>query len=70
MKTPRKPLPLVEYDGQVYSLKSRKTVIPDFSAMDRFSALRWMCMNTRPRGYQKNKPKLAGLCQVLRVSSR
>ncbi len=64
----RGPMPLVQYDGQVYSLRSRSTAVPDFTKMDRFDALKWVCKNTRPRGTSKGN-KLAGLCAVLKVQS-
>lgn len=60
------PMPTVEYDGKVYCLTSRKTVVPDLSKMERLTALVWICQHTRGRGYSKPNP-LAGLAGVITI---
>jgi len=60
----RGPMPTVSYDGKTYSLKSRKTIVPDLGAMPRLAALLWICRNTRARGYSKPNP-LASLGAVI-----
>lgn len=51
--TPRGPMPTVSYDGNTYKLRSRRTTIPDFTAMRRMEALVWLNRNTTARGYSK-----------------
>jgi len=63
----RGPMPIVTVDGQAYKLKSRKTTVPDLARMERFDVLRWLCNNTRPRGYSKGANPLRGMCAVISV---
>lgn len=55
------PMPTVTYEGKTYKLKSRKTVIPDFSVMDSMSVHWWIYKNTTPRGYCKAPNPLLGM---------
>jgi len=55
------PMPTVTYGGSTYKMKSRKTIIPDFSTMERFNCLIWLINNTSPRGYSKPSNPLAGM---------
>jgi hypothetical protein len=55
----RKSKRIVEWEGNCYKVKSDKIEIPDFSKMERFSVLQWMCKYTYPRGHSKPNP-LAG----------
>ena len=64
----RGPMPRVEYDGQVYALRNRSTVVPDLTAMTRSAVLIWLNQNTVPRGRLRENP-LAGLAGVIGVSS-
>lgn len=60
---PRKikgPMPKVEFDGQVYSLTSRKTIAPDLSQMSHLEAAMWVRDHTRPRGYFKPDNPMTG----------
>ena len=57
-----------EYDGQVYALRNRSTVVPDLTAMTRSAVLIWLNQNTVPRGRLRENP-LAGLAGVIGVSS-
>lgn len=60
------PMPIVEYEGKIYSLRSRKTIVPDLKSMERFSVLLWLCRNTTARGYSKPNP-LVGLAGVIEI---
>ena len=72
-------MPLVTFDGQTYSLKSRKTVIPtemlaaaeasEPGSSERFKARMWINANTRARGYVRANP-LAGLKGVVELVSK
>jgi len=64
----RGPMPAIEYGGNLYSLKSRDTMIPDLSKMERMEVLMWLNKNTRARGYSKGGNPLAGMGDVLRVN--
>jgi hypothetical protein len=57
----KNPMPTVEFEGRVWSLKSRKTEVPDIEHMDRFDALIWLNRNTIPRGYHKAPNPLTGM---------
>lgn len=59
----RNPMPTVTYGDTVYKLRSRKTDVPDLSAMDRMSALVWLNRNTYPQGtsHRRPRPNLSGL---------
>lgn len=46
----------VSYDGNTYKVRSDKIVIPDFTQMQRFEVLSWMCRHTYGRGYSKPNP--------------
>jgi hypothetical protein len=65
----REPMPIVEWEGSVYCMRSRKTPIPDLKSMEHFAALGWLINNTYPRGYRKLNP-LAGLGGVISVGVR
>lgn len=67
---PRNPKPTVTFNGSTYSLRSRKTQVPDLAAMPRIEALLWLCRNTSPRGYQRATSPLAGFGGVISVSAR
>lgn len=64
------PMPAVEFDGTVSVLRSRKTVIPDLSAMPRIEALQWLIRYTYPRGYSRVTNPLRGLAGVVSVGSK
>jgi len=64
MATKRKRM--VEFDGCVYSVRSDKIEIPNLAAMDRISALLWLCKHTYARGYSRGNP-LAGLGGAIAV---
>ena len=49
----RKPKREVSYDGSTYKVRSDKIVIPDFTQMQRFEVLSWLCRHTYARGYSK-----------------
>lgn len=55
------PMPTVEYQGEVYKLRSRKTEVPDLTVMTDIEALMWIIKNTTPRGYQKEKVRIGGI---------
>ncbi|MCD7998978.1 MAG: hypothetical protein LUH21_17290 [Clostridiales bacterium] len=57
----KNPMPTVEYQGEVYKLRSRKTEVPDFTAMSETEALMWIIKYTTPRGYQKEKVRIGGI---------
>jgi hypothetical protein len=61
MKTVKNPMPKVKFDGQVYSLKSRKTVVPNLSEMSPIAARFWIRDNTRRRGYFQPDNPLTGI---------
>lgn len=63
----RNPMPTVEWDGRIYSVRSRKIEVPDLSAMSRLGALSWLCANTYPRGYSRPNP-LAGFAGAIAVT--
>lgn len=65
--TRRNAMPVVEYDGQTYSLRSRKLNVPKFDEMDRMKVLIWLSRYTYARGYSKPKP-LAGLGGAIKVN--
>lgn len=69
MARQRGPMPLVEFEGRTYSLKSRKTEVPDLSAMGVFASLSWLIAHTTPRGYSRPNP-LAGFGGAITVSAR
>jgi len=62
----KQPLPKIEWNGLLYSLKSHKTPVPDLKSMDRMSAILWLNRNTRASGYSKANP-LAGLGGIIKV---
>ena len=62
----RGPMPTVTFDGSTYCLRSRKTVVPDLSAMTRIDALAWLCGHTTGRGYSRPNP-LAGFAGAIQV---
>lgn len=62
----RGPMPIVTFDGQTYSLRSRKIIVPDFETMTRFEALRWLITNTYARGYSRPNA-LAGYAGAISV---
>ena len=55
----RTPMPTVEFDGQVYKLKSRSVTVPDLKGMDRIEVLIWLNRNVARRGYQRSLPLIA-----------
>ncbi len=63
----RTPMPTVEWDGRVYSVRSRKIKIPNLTAMSRFAALQWLIANTYARGYSRPNP-LAGFGGAISVN--
>lgn len=65
-RTQRGPMPTATFDGQTYSLRSRKIAVPDFSAITRFEALRWLITHTYPRGYSRPNA-LAGYAGAISV---
>ena len=67
---PRNPKPTVSFGGQTYSLRSRKTAVPDLAAMPRVEALMWLSQNTTPRGYQKAPNPLAGFAGAISVRGK
>lgn len=56
----KNPMPSVEYEGERYKLLSRKTPIPDFTAMTGMEVHLWLIGNTRGRGYSRTSNPLAG----------
>jgi len=52
----RGPMPTVEYNGKIYKVRSRKTEIPDLSAMTTTAALMWLLRNTTPKGTNHRRP--------------
>ena len=56
----------VTYDGSTYKVRSDTIVIPDFTQMQRFEALQWMCRHTYGRGYSKPNP-LQGIGSAIRL---
>jgi len=66
----RGPMPTVEWDGRIYSLKSRTMSPPDLGAMSRIGALVWLNRNTYPRGYSRGGNPLAGMAGVVNVRVR
>jgi hypothetical protein len=69
MARERGPMPQVEFEGRIYSLKSRKTEVPDLSAMSIFSALSWLIAHTTPRGYSRPNA-LAGYGGAIAIAAR
>ncbi len=67
MAQAKNPMPTVTFDGKVYSLRSRKTVVPDLAAMSRFEALTWLIRNAYDRGYGRPAP-LAGFGGAITVN--
>jgi hypothetical protein len=67
MAAKRGPMPTVTVNGETYTLKSKKTVVPDLVRMERFAALRWLCNNTHPRGYSKATNPLRGMCAAISI---
>jgi hypothetical protein len=63
-------MPTVAFGDAIYSLRSRKTIVPDLAAMRRIDALFWLCQNTRPRGYQRANNPLSGFGGVISVAAR
>lgn len=59
----------VTYDGSTYKVRSDKIEIPDFTQMERFAVLSWMCNHTYPRGYSKPNP-LRGFGGTIGLSVR
>lgn len=57
-------MPTVKFDGKLYSLKSRATIVPALNAMDRINALLWLANHTARRGYQKARPLIAASIEV------
>jgi hypothetical protein len=56
--------PTVEYDGQIYIVRSARTEIPDLDGMSRMAALIWLNQNTYARGAgirTQPRPNLHGL---------
>lgn len=66
---PRNPMPTVTFEGNTYSLRSRKFIVPDLAKMERFAALLWLCQHTTPRGYSRPSP-LAGYRGAIKVGTR
>ena len=64
------PYPTVEFEGYIYKLRSRNSIIPDLDHMSHFEALIWICRNTWPRGYQKVPNPLIGLGGAIEISSK
>ncbi len=62
-------MPIVTFENKTYSLTSRKTQIPNLTAMKRLDALLWLHRHTRARGYSRPNP-LAGLGDVIKIESR
>jgi hypothetical protein len=69
MDTKRGPMPTVTVNGETYTLRSRKTVVPDLAHMERFDTLQWLCKNTRPRGYSKATNQWRDICAVMSVKA-
>ncbi len=61
-------MPTVEHNGRTYKVRSRKTEIPDFAAMDDIAVSVWLLRNTYPRGtnHRPAAPNLRGLNVVVR----
>lgn len=70
MRRVRGPMPTVTFGNQTYSLRSRKTVVPDLAAMARIEALLWLCQNTTARGYQRAPNPLAGFGGAISLGVR
>jgi hypothetical protein len=68
----RLPKPRVTFDDRTYTVRSRKTEIPDFAAMDRTAVLIWLNQNTYATGRgSRTKPNpLAGMGDAIRVTVR
>lgn len=64
----KNPMPRVEFDGQVYSLKSRKIVVPNLSEMPPMAARLWIRDNTRARGYFQPANPLTGIGGAITVN--
>lgn len=58
----------VEYDGKLYKVRGTKVEIPDLAALDRFTALQWLCRHTYARGFSRPNP-LAGLAGAIEFST-
>jgi len=59
----------VSYGGSTYKVRSDTIEIPDFTKMERFAALQWMCQHTYARGYSRPNP-LYGFGGAISVSQR
>lgn len=68
MKKNVAPMPTVCFEGRTYKLRSRNTVVPDFSAMDRLSILVWINRNTTKKGYSKAPDPLIGLGNAITIT--
>lgn len=66
-KPRKKKRQTVEFEGNIYSLKSNKIVVPDFSTMTRSQQLWWIYQNAVPKGYSKGNP-LAGLAGAIKIN--
>ena len=62
--------PTVAYDGNTYTVRSRRTEIPDLAAMDRMAALVWLNQNTYAKVNHRKPNPLAGLGDVISVNVR
>jgi hypothetical protein len=64
--------PVVTYDGKTYTVRSRKTEIPDFTTMSRIAVLAWLNSNTYAKGAGiRTKPNpLAGIGDAISLTVR
>jgi len=60
-------MPKVSFDGSVYSLTSRKTIIPDFSLMSRTEAIMWLIKNPRGKGHSMPVNPLVGFAGAISI---
>jgi hypothetical protein len=61
------PMPTVTFEGKIYKLRSKKTVVPDFNTMDHLSVLLWLNRNTTAKGYRKAANPLTGLGNAISI---
>jgi hypothetical protein len=67
----RGPKRRIDWDNQVYSVKSDKIEVPNFKDMDRLSVLMWLNKNTYRKGYTTRKVNpLAGLGGAITLKIR
>lgn len=56
-----KTLNIASFEGRCYKVRSKKTIVPDFSKMTRTAVFLWLIANTYPQGYQKERTRLPNI---------